>query len=149
VNLDRAVAREEQPELVDARPSVQPRLDKPIEADRRVGDLDGQQDVLGSRMLAAVGNRTRAQQEQVRLRLRSGADDNRILRERTIRSPRRVMKSRVALITQPECRGPIGDILTISPSISSTRSSGSRMLDLGHAVILVDGEQTSRDLGHR
>ena len=43
------------------------------------GNLDGQQDVLGSRMLAAVGHGARAQQEQIRLRLRPGADDDRVL----------------------------------------------------------------------
>ena len=37
------------------------------------------------------------------------------------------MNSRLALITQPACRGPMGAIWTISPSISSTRSSGRKI----------------------
>jgi hypothetical protein len=45
--------------------------------------------------------------------------------EITARSPSRVMNSRVALITQPACRGPMGAIWMISPSISlPLRTSG-------------------------
>jgi hypothetical protein len=38
-----------------------------------------------------------------------------------------VMNSRVALITQPACRGPMRAIWTISPSINSTRSVAPRI----------------------
>src|SRR5262245_56164107 len=54
IDLDSAGGGQEQPELGYARSRVQARLDDPVEADRRVRDLDGKQDVLVRRVLDAI-----------------------------------------------------------------------------------------------
>jgi MFS family permease len=146
VDLDRAVHRQAEPELCDAGPGIEARLDEPVEADGRVGHLDRQQDVLGGGKLPAVGDGPWPQQDQIRLRLRAGPDDHGVLRRDD------------GAVAEPGEEQPVGVDHTAGVSRTDRRHLDDLTLDqldalvrtedagLRHAVVLLHTEQPARNL---
>ena len=116
-----------QPVLRHAALRVHVGFDVAVEVDRRIRDLDDEQDVSRPGMRRRVEVGTWPQQHDVRLGLGIKAQSDRALNANNRLVAGQLVRTRVARSTLAACRGPIGVIASTSPSMSSTRSPGDRM----------------------